>query len=242
MESVFFEWRVIPGYEAYEVSENGEVRRYRRGTSTFPGRPLKLQSSQNVYGQYHLYMHGQRHAVHPHVLVALAFLGPKPFEKAEVAHRDGDRHNNHYTNLRWATRIDNAADMSRHRRACTGEQQWGSKLTWNDALLIRQMARQKIFSQRGLAAQYGITQSSVSMILHGKTWIVPEETQTTAGSWQGEANGQAKLTGREVQAIRERYASGTITQARLAAEYQVSKQTINIIVRRKGWTHLSEDF
>jgi len=47
--------------------------------------------------------------------VALAFIGPPPFEGAEVCHKDGFHHNNHYSNLRWGTQASNANDVSKHR-------------------------------------------------------------------------------------------------------------------------------
>jgi hypothetical protein len=35
--------------------------------------------------------------------VAEAFIGPQPSPRHQVAHYDGVRDNNHYSNLRWAT-------------------------------------------------------------------------------------------------------------------------------------------
>ena len=44
-----------------------------------------------------------------HRLVALAFLGPPPDEKAwQVHHRDGDPSNNHVDNLEWVTPSQNS--------------------------------------------------------------------------------------------------------------------------------------
>lgn len=50
-----------------------------------------------------------------HQLVALTFIGPPPFEGAEVCHKDGFHHNNHYSNLRWDTHAANMIDASKHR-------------------------------------------------------------------------------------------------------------------------------
>jgi plasmid maintenance system antidote protein VapI len=38
--------------------------------------------------------------------------------------------------------------------------------------------------------------------------------------------------------IRDRYASGEITQTALARETSISKQQINYIVNRKQWAHV----
>lgn len=49
-----------------------------------------------------------------HRIVALTFIGVPPFAKSEVCHNDGNRRNNHYSNLRWGTRKENVADSIRH--------------------------------------------------------------------------------------------------------------------------------
>lgn len=48
----------------------------------------------------------------------------------------------------------------------------------------------------------------------------------------------SKLTGAEVMEIREKYASGLYTQARLSREYQVSITTIRNIVHGVTWQNL----
>lgn len=52
-----------------------------------------------------------------HGLVARAFHGPPPSPYHEVGHRDGDSFNNHVSNLRWVTRLENADDKRRHGKA-----------------------------------------------------------------------------------------------------------------------------
>lgn len=42
-----------------------------------------------------------------HLLVAEAFLGPPHGDRCEVNHKDGDKHNNCYKNLEWASRTEN---------------------------------------------------------------------------------------------------------------------------------------
>lgn len=55
---------------------------------------------------------------------------------------------------------------------------------------------------------------------------------------RGEACGTAKLTAADVRAIRERYATGTTTQRRLAAEFGVTDGQICMIIQRKRWAHI----
>src|ERR1044071_9273813 len=52
---------------------------------------------------------------------------------------------------------------------------------------------------------------------------------------QGNRNGCAKLTVVDVVAIRQRYATGSVTQSALAAEYNVTQTAIYGVVRRITW-------
>lgn len=54
----------------------------------------------------------------------------------------------------------------------------------------------------------------------------------------GERNGRAELSEDDVRAIRERYASGNVSQTALSTAYGVDQTTISKIVRRKLWPHV----
>jgi hypothetical protein len=101
-------WKQIPGFEVYEVSEHGDVR---RGS--------KQLKAERVHGndrkRVRLSINGRNFSFKVHQLVALAFIGPPPFEGAEVCHRDGFKHNNHFSNLRWDTHAGNSADDLAHK-------------------------------------------------------------------------------------------------------------------------------
>lgn len=55
---------------------------------------------------------------------------------------------------------------------------------------------------------------------------------------RGVNNGNAKLTERDVKSIRKRYASGGISMAALAEEYNLSPFPIRAIVTGQTWRHL----
>jgi hypothetical protein len=101
------EWRECPGFPAYEVSEFGDIRR--RGKCL---RPFKSDG----YWKYSLSVAGVQSNVFAHRMVAMAFIGPPPFDGALACHRDGSRTKNHYSNLRWDTHKGNFADMVIHGR------------------------------------------------------------------------------------------------------------------------------
>lgn len=52
---------------------------------------------------YDLAKRGVRGGFYIHQLVAQVFIGPRPVGK-EINHIDGDKYNNHYTNLEYVTR------------------------------------------------------------------------------------------------------------------------------------------
>ncbi len=97
-------WKEVPGFPGYEVSEHGDVR---RGTKRL--KPERVQGSGRK--RFGLSKGGRLYRLHAAHLVALAFIGPKPFDAAEVCHNDSFEHNNHYSNLRWDTRRGNVADL-----------------------------------------------------------------------------------------------------------------------------------
>ena len=55
---------------------------------------------------------------------------------------------------------------------------------------------------------------------------------------RGEKNSHAKLTEADIREIREDYASGKVSQSKLAEEYEVTQATISSIVLRKSWRHV----
>jgi len=56
-----------------------------------------------------------------HVTV-LRLCGERPFEEAEAAHNDGNPSNCALTNLRWATKFENRADMMHHKSRIRGSE------------------------------------------------------------------------------------------------------------------------
>lgn len=100
-------WKPIPGFLDYEVSEYGDVRRG-------PARLTPERTQGNGRKRFGLSKGGRLYRRKAHQLVALAFIGSPPFEGAEVCHKDGFHHNNHYSNLRWDTHAQNVADKMKH--------------------------------------------------------------------------------------------------------------------------------
>ena len=162
-------WRTVPGYPAYEVSVDGLVRRCQGFRCRRAHRVLVPFVRPNGYAQILLYQGGQRRRFGVHQLVALAFLGPKPSPLHQVAHLDGQRLNNHVSNLAWLLPIENDAHKDLHGTRLRGSQIHGAKLTEAQVVLIRQALAVGI-RQCVLAQTYGVSDSTVSLIARAKTW------------------------------------------------------------------------
>ena len=83
---------------------------------TYKGRDLSLFVSGN-YLSVKLAKAGVTRTVYVHELVLLAFVGPRPAmdERCEIRHLDGDKTNNHLSNLKYGTVKENAADRKLHK-------------------------------------------------------------------------------------------------------------------------------
>jgi len=107
------EWRAVPGWEGYySVSNLARVRREAREPvgRRQKGRPARILSTRfhplRRYAAVHLFRDGKCIDAYVHVLVAAAFLGPKP-EGRDVNHIDGHRQHNAASNLEYVTRSEN---------------------------------------------------------------------------------------------------------------------------------------
>ena len=93
-------WKTIPDWENYEVNEYGEVR----NKST---QKLIIGDINNAgYQRVCLYNSPAKKRFFRHRLVAELFL-ENPNEDQEVNHIDGNKNNNHISNLEWSSRASN---------------------------------------------------------------------------------------------------------------------------------------
>lgn len=108
------EWRRVPGYEPYlEVNELGQVRsveRYvnHRNGSVSRMRPKILAQHPDPKGYLKIRtsVNNKKTSIKVHRAVAEAFIS-NPENKPQVDHIDGDKTNNHVSNLRWVSNKEN---------------------------------------------------------------------------------------------------------------------------------------
>lgn len=164
-------WRPIPGIEGYEVSDHGRVRSIDRWVQQsgrkdrwFPG---TLLAPQRVTSGYLKVMVGKGRQQMIHQLVTAAFLGPCP-DGMEVAHNDGNKHNNRLSNLRYDTRAGNFSDKRSHGTHIEGESMPWAQLTAADAAAI--YALRGTTSAPTVAAGYNCGADNIYAIWRGRSW------------------------------------------------------------------------
>ena len=114
------EWKDIPGFDGfYQVSNTGLVRRHSYGYRndagvthyTLPGlQRVKLDRDNYLYIKI-----GKKLKLYIHKLVAQAFL-PKKRKGQVVTHLDGNRSNNHASNLKYVSK-SKAWKLSQKRKS-----------------------------------------------------------------------------------------------------------------------------
>ncbi len=149
----------------YEVSNEGQVRLLRNKNNLVAGRLLKGYQTKDGYRTLKIRCDGEIIHTSVHRMVAIAFLGPCPPDKNQVAHWDGNPRNNHVSNLRWATAAENTADKIRHGNHYKGNK----KFTEDDIRDIRKM-RSSGCRYVDIMDRYPTTKSNLSSILSGATW------------------------------------------------------------------------
>jgi hypothetical protein len=109
-----------------------------------------------------------KYSVKVHILVITAFRGQRPSAIHQCAHEDGNRANAMLTNLRWKTPRENEHDKVRHGRNLVGSRVGTAKLTEDDVARIRMIGRTKELLV--IARMFGVSISTISLILLNKTW------------------------------------------------------------------------
>lgn len=167
------QWRSvpIPGFEAsYQVSDLGRVRsldRITRNGHRLKGKILR-QSLKNGRPCVTLSVDGALAWREVPVLVALAFLGPRP-ATAVICHYDDVKTNNRARNLRYDSQLANMADKARNGHGLEGARNHQAKLRGKDVRRIRELLASGA-TLADLGRTYGVCSQAIHNIKTRKTW------------------------------------------------------------------------
>lgn len=159
-------WKVLEKYSNYSISENGDLKNNKTNKI--------LKSTIHKNGYKHLSIKplgrsGKCISLKLHREVAKYFV-PNLDNKPQVNHIDGDKLNNHYTNLEWVTNQENAQHAANidllviHK----GQANILSKLKDVDILFIRN--NYDLYGPRKLGRMFGVSHVTIININKRKTW------------------------------------------------------------------------
>jgi hypothetical protein len=141
-------WKPVIDFPNYEISDAGRVRSIKNNIIR------KDQTHRQGYKQIYLYKNGNRHYFLVHTLVATHYI-PNTKNKPEVNHKDGNKANNHVSNLEWVTRSENMLHLYEN-----GWSMLSKRVQRSDGLIFR--------STLEAERQLGLTRMSVSRAANPK--------------------------------------------------------------------------
>lgn len=149
-------------YNNYEVSDTGQIRNAKTG------RELKQFAGKDGYLRTQIA--GKTILVHR--LVAYLFVrsdGGKDF----VNHIDGNKQNNHASNLEWCTRSENMKHAYAHGlKSSSGTKNSRCKLSEEDVDFIRKhyIPYDRDFGAKALGKRFCVAHQTIAAVAHGQNW------------------------------------------------------------------------
>jgi len=152
-------WAPIADWEgSYAVSDAGNVYSYRRKTN------LRGFNAGAGYLAVTLADKPKRQRAYVHILVAEAFLPPRPGPRFEINHINLDKTDNRAINLEWVVHARNQGHAAEHDRMRKPKQR---KLTDEQVRWIR---TNRNGSAHKMADQLGVTSIVIYQIWNGLTY------------------------------------------------------------------------
>lgn len=167
------QWRKLKGFEGYEVSNEGRLKALSKpkwNGFVYYDTPEKIMK-QSVTKNGYLVARISNKTRYVHRMVAKTFLENDEFQNLDVNHIDGDKTNNHISNLEWCTRDFNIKHAE--RIGLTKKKNLkNSTITEEKAIEIIKIHKETGFGKVLLQRHYfpDISLSCLQGITNGKTW------------------------------------------------------------------------
>lgn len=148
----------------YYVTEDGQVWR--------DGKQRKLNINPAGYYFVHLSIYGESKTMRIHKMVAQTYI-PNPMNYPVINHKDGNKLNNHVSNLEWCTIKHNTLhSINELGNLRNGEKNPNSKLTKEQVKWIREnyIARDKQFGRYSICKKYNISPAQFRRVINHISW------------------------------------------------------------------------
>lgn len=164
----------------YEVSNYGRLRSFQSAGATalatndlHPASKLIKGSVIQGYRSLNIRAGGKTLNRYIHKLVAEYYVHPDNPDQAFVIHLDHNKQNNHYQNLKWATK-DEMVEHNRHnpdlKNRKAPRQTRNYKLTESKVKIIKKLLLNDKNRLKMIAKQFGITHTQLNRIRSGENW------------------------------------------------------------------------
>lgn len=175
---------ILKNYPSYEISEDGTIHKliqlrdkhgHIRNEMIGKFKRVELKQSKNrTNGYFRVSLNGKAKSVHS--LVALAFIGERK-EGFQINHIDGNKENNHYTNLEYVTASQNMKHatwmglnkMPLRRGIMPGESNPGCKILEETAKKIKDLKNGIYFADE-VAEMFKVKRRLVYAIWNNEIW------------------------------------------------------------------------
>lgn len=151
-------WKKVNGFPDYEISNYGRIKSFKFKKP----RILNPSIHNRGYRMTGLSVDNKQHMFLLHRLVACHFVD-NPDNKKQVNHIDGDKENNHASNLEWCSLNENISHAIKNKLM-------GVKLCDSDVRAIRLLYSEGIYDKTRLAELYNVTSVNIYYIVTKKKW------------------------------------------------------------------------
>jgi len=179
----------LPGTRWYAVSKNAEVIRFLNGK----WKAVVSRLDRSGYVKFFVCESNSIRRMSLHSAVLLSHVGPKPSPSHQCRHLDGNRTNNHVSNLQWGTAKENAADRIRHgtQVLCTpkgrpgrvGSTNGNAKIN-DQAVRVMKLAYATGMDIEAIAQAFCLSPVNTREIISGRRWthVKPSQAEATAAA------------------------------------------------------------